>query len=68
MITFEEKLKNSVIIEQGSTAVIFDNKESITIQGEINGENVMYHLSPDHLLLCVKLRSNDNSSRNDLTS
>lgn len=60
-ISLEEKSKKCIIIEQGSTSVFLDTKESITIQGEIDGEHIMFSLNPQHLLYCVKLRLDDNS-------
>lgn len=53
--------KECIIIEQGSTAILLDTKEGVTIQGSINGEHYMFHLNPKHLLNCVKLRLDDNS-------
>lgn len=60
-ISLEEKEKECIIIEQGSTAILLDTKEGVTIQGVIDGEHYMFYLNPQHLLNCVKLRLDVNS-------
>ena len=60
-ISLEEKSKECIILEQGSTSILLDTKEGVTIQGEIDGEHYMFHLNPQHLVYCVKLRLDDNS-------